>query len=128
MFAGPKMRVVTRAAARRLHAVQNDRRQAPALFVNPRAIDGTQISARALFAPAAPTPQNLTSGRRFSRPHQNSSYPRSLGSIGRNQSLGRLFSARTLGGPPAEFSRGLEFPRAKAGCCTLRAASGRLPR
>jgi hypothetical protein len=93
-------------------------------FVNPPAIDGTQISARALFAPAAPTPQNLTSGRRFSRPHQNSSYPRSLSSIGRNQSLWRHLSARTLCGPPAEFSRELEFPRAKAGFCMLRAASG----
>jgi hypothetical protein len=88
------------------------------------AIDGTQISARALFAPAALTPQNLTSGRRFWRPHQNSSCPRSLGSMGRNQSLSRHLSARTLCGPPAEFARGLEFPRAKASFCVLRSASG----
>jgi hypothetical protein len=95
---------------------------------NHPAIDGTRISARALYAAAATTPQNLTSGRRSSRPHQNSSYSRSLSSIGWNQSLWRHLAARTLCGPPAEFSRGLEFPRAKAGFCMLRAASGRLHR
>jgi hypothetical protein len=123
------MRIMIRAAARRLPAVSGtiDVKRQRCSSIRP-AIDGTRISARALFAAAATTPQNLTSGRRSWRPHQNSSYSRSLSSIGRNQSLWRHLAARTLCGPPAEFSRGLEFPRAKAGCCTLRAASGRLHR
>src|ERR1700733_7717342 len=123
------MRAMIRAAARRAPAVSRtiDVKRQRFSSIRP-SIDGTRISARALFAPTATTPQNLTSGRRSSRPHQNSSYSRSLSSIGWNQSLWRLLAARTLGGPPAEFARGLEFPRAKAGFCMLRAASGGLHR
>jgi transposase-like protein len=63
-----------RAAARRPPAVFRtiDVKRQRCSSIRP-AIDGT----RALFAPAATTPQNLTSGRRSSRPHQNSSYSRS---------------------------------------------------
>ena len=123
------MRAMIRAAARRAPAVSRtiDVKRQRFSSIRP-AIDGTRISARALFAAAATTPQNLTSGRRSWRPHQNSSYSRSLSSIGRNQSLRRHLAARTLCGPPAEFARGLEFPRAKAGFCMLRAASGGLHR
>jgi hypothetical protein len=38
--------------------------------------------------------------------HQNSSYPKSSGPEGRNHSLSRHLSARTLCGPPAEIRRG----------------------
>jgi hypothetical protein len=100
------MRVMIRAAARRAPAVSRtiDVKRQRFSSIRP-AIDGTRTSARALFAAAATRPQNLTSGRRASRPHQNSSYPRSLSSIGWNQSLWRHLAARTLCGPPAEFSR-----------------------
>jgi hypothetical protein len=67
---------------------------------------GPQLSARARSSIAAPTPQNLTSGRRNRGRHQNSSYSRSSGSEGRNQSLSRHLTARTLCGPPAEIGRG----------------------
>jgi len=113
------------AAAR---CFQNNRRQAPALFVHPSSHRRNSYFGPSPLRAAATIPQNLTSGRRSSRPHQNSSYSRSLSSIGWNQSSWRHLAARTLCGPPAEFSRGLEFPRAKAGFCTLRAASGRLHR
>jgi hypothetical protein len=51
MFAGPKMRVMIRAAARRPHAVSRtiDVKRQRCSSIRP-AIDGTRISARALFA------------------------------------------------------------------------------
>jgi hypothetical protein len=60
------------------------------------------VSVRAHSSTAAPTPQNLTYGRRPSGWHQNSSSSRSSGSEGRDHSLSRRVAARTLCGPPTE--------------------------
>jgi len=68
------------------------------------------VSVRARSSAAAPTPQNLTYGRRTSGWHQNSSSSRSSGSEKRNQSLSRRVAARTLCGPPAEIRQGPSPP------------------
>jgi hypothetical protein len=63
-------------------------------------------SVQARSSPATPRPQNLTSGRRVSRPTPKFLIPEAVGSDGRDQSLSRHLAARTLCGPPTEIRRG----------------------